>query len=128
MKTQARKQGIVWGGLLILLGIVLLVTVALFEIDIRLRGWRQHAALSPFYEEDWSRGWVNWSLWIHLFFAISTCVLWIYVIVAALRKFPSPPQPNEHSRAHIFWARLAAIGMTMTALTGWVFYYLAFVA
>jgi len=28
----------------------------------------------------------------------------------------------------VFWARLAAGGMFLTALTGWVFFWLAFVA
>jgi hypothetical protein len=55
-------------------------------------------------------------------------VLWVVVIVRAIRRFPVPPVPCEHSRAHIFWARAAAIDMTLTAATGWTFYWLAFVA
>ena len=43
-------------------------------------------------------------------------------------KRPSPPAPCPYSPTHIFWARLAAIDMTLTTLTGWLFYYLAFVA
>ncbi len=66
--------------------------------------------------------------YIHLFFAVPTALLWIYVIVQALRKFPSPASPGEYSMRHIFWARLAAFEMTMTAITGWSFYWLAFVA
>jgi uncharacterized membrane protein YozB (DUF420 family) len=65
---------------------------------------------------------------IHLFFAVTTTVLWLAVIVRALRKFPSPPAPCDHSASHMFWGRLAAIDMALTALTGWIFYYLAFVA
>ena len=110
------------------LGIVLLLTVTLFEIDIRLHGWRDRAEASPYYNEIWSQGWVNWSLWIHLVFAVTTSVIWIYVIIAAWRRFPKPPTPNEYSPTHVFWARLAAIDMTLTAVTGWIFYWLAFVA
>ena len=29
--------------------------------------------------------------------AVTTAVLWIVVIVQALRKFPSPPVPNQYS-------------------------------
>jgi hypothetical protein len=50
------------------------------------------------------------------------------VIVQALRKFPKPPQPGMHSSSHKFWGWLASIGMFLTAVTGWIFYYLAFVA
>ena len=110
------------------LGIVLLLTVATFEIDMRINGWRPRAEASPYYAEVWTEGWVNRWLMIHLVFAVSTALLWIYVIVQALRKFPNPPAPCAYSPTHKRWARLAAADITMTALTGWTFYYLAFVA
>ena len=50
------------------------------------------------------------------------------MIIQALRKFPSPPKPGPHSAAHKRWAWLATIAMVGTAVTGWAFYYLAFVA
>ncbi len=71
---------------------------------------------------------MNPLLAIHLVFAVSTALLWIYVIVQALRKIPNPPAPCAYSPTHKRWARLAAADMTLTALTGWTFYYLAFVA
>ncbi len=111
------------------LGVVLAVTVTLFEIDIQfLSLWRPRAEASPYYSSVATEGLVNWSLYLHLIFAVSSAVLWIYVIVQGLRKFPNPPAPCPYSRTHIFWARLAAIDMTMTTLTGWLFYYLAFVS
>ena len=108
------------------LGILLLVTIAAFEIDMRILSpnWRELAQASPFY----SSGLVQWSLLVHLCFAIPTLPLWVFVIVQALRKFPTPPEPCEYSQAHIYSARLAAVGMILTAVTGWVFYWLAFVA
>lgn len=110
------------------LGIVLLLAVTLFEIDMRVNGWRVRAEASPFYAEAWTAGWVNRILAIHLVFAVSSALLWIYVIVQALRKFPNPPAPCAYSPTHKRWARLAAADMTLTAVTGWTFYYLAFVA
>ena len=110
------------------LGIILLVTVTAFEVDMRINGWRPRAEASPHYAEGWTEGWVNPLLAIHLVFAISTTFLWIFVIVQALRKFPNPPAPCAYGPTHKRWARLAAADMTMTALTGWTFYYLAFVA
>lgn len=105
------------------LGVVLLVTVCFFELDIRLNGWRQFATDSPFYDT-----WVFPVLYTHLFFAVSTVLLWVFVIVAALRRFPSPPVPNEYSPRHRQIARIAAIDMVCTAVSGWAFYVLAFVA
>ena len=111
-------------GLAILVG----VTVALFELDVRIHDWRPRAAASPYYADELTVGLVNWSLWIHLVFAVSTPLVWVFVIVQALRYFPRPPVPGAYSRRHIGWARLAVLDMLLTAVTGWVFYYLAFVA
>lgn len=107
---------------------VLAITVTLFEIDIRVNGWRARAQESPYYSQTLSEGLANWSLWVHLLFSVTTALLWIYVVIQALRKIPHPPGPGPYSRQHVFWARLAALDMVFTALTGCLFYYLAFVA
>jgi len=106
------------------LGGVLLVAVALFEIDMRIFGWKHLAA--PSTGEPSPTVWT--ALYIHLLFAVTTSLLWIGVIVAALRHFPAPPAPAAHSRQHRFWGWVAAIDMLLTALTGWIFYWLAFAA
>jgi putative membrane protein len=105
------------------LALVLLATVVLFEGDMRINGWIERAKASPYFET-----WVQRSLSVHLVFAVSTALLWIFVTVRALRRFPCPPTPNDHSRSHIFWGKLAAIDMLCTAITGWAFYWLAFVS
>lgn len=106
------------------LGLVLLAAVTLFEIDMRVNGWADRAKPSPY----WSDGTVRNALVVHLVFAVSTAVLWIAVIVRALRNFPSPPTPGPHGPWHKRWAWLAAIDMLLTSLTGWIFYWLAFAA
>lgn len=114
----------------LLLGSVLLVAVAAFEIDMQLfTQWEDLAAESPYFSSDakWSSP-VGIALIVHLCFAVPTAFLWVYVIVGALRKFPSPPEPNAYSAHHRVWGRIAAIEMTMTAATGWIFYWMAFVA
>ena len=106
------------------LAAVLLVAVTAFEIDMRVYGWEARAAG----EIEGSAGLLVWkALYVHLVFAISSAFLWPFVIYRALRQFPAPPTPGQHSRSHIFWARLAALDMLMTSITGWVFYVLAFV-
>jgi len=108
----------------LILAVVLLTAVAAFEIDMQfVSGWRDRAAPSPY----WKTG-VMTSLDVHLVFSISTFFLWLYVVTGALRNIPRPPGPSSYSRRHTFWARLAAIDLVLTALTGWIFYWLAFVA
>lgn len=127
--VKYRKQFALHKKIQIALGAVLLVAVVAFEVDMRfISGWEDRAEPSPYYSDLWHEGGVNRSLGIHLVFAVSTTLLWIFVIYKALREFPSPPRPCEYSPKHIFWAKLAAIDMVMTAITGWIFYWLAFVA
>ncbi len=104
---------------------VLLITVVAFEVDMRwISGWTDRAKFSPY----WENGIVRASLWIHLMFSATTAALWVYVIVGALNNIPKPPAPSPYSEWHKFWGWLAALDLVMTAITGWAFYYLAFVA
>jgi uncharacterized membrane protein YozB (DUF420 family) len=110
------------------LAVVLLVTVGLFEIDIRVNGWREQASLSPYAGHDGGVNWVSLALGVHLCFAVSAAVLWLIVVTRALRNFASPPEPGAHSAWHRRFGRLAAYDLLATAVTGWIFYWLAFVA
>ena len=112
------------------LAFVLLVVIVGFEIDVQyVSQWEHRATASPYFDQDnsWSCP-AGMGLVIHLMFAVPTLVLWVAVIYQAWQHFPNPAAPNEHSFTHRRRARLAAFGMTMTAVTGWVFYWLAFVA
>ena len=111
------------------LGTILLVAVTAFETEQMLVPWEPRAEESPYFDSNakWQSV-AGMSLLIHLFFAVPTTLLWIFVIVQGLRNFEREPIPNRYSNRHRMWGRLAAFEMTMTAITGWVFYYLAFVA
>lgn len=103
---------------------VLLVAVAAFEVDMRLiSGWENRAEASPYWP-----GAVWTSLYVHLVFSISTTFVWLYVVIGALRNMPTPPGPSAYSGWHKFWAWIAAVDLALTAVTGWVFYWVAFVA
>ena len=106
------------------LGLVLLAAVIVFEVDVRLNGWEDRAA-GAIGGHPSKIVWL--SLTIHLFFAVTSSILWPVVIIRAILNFPNPPAPGPHSRFHLRWARIAAIDMFITAFTGWTFYYLAFV-
>lgn len=105
------------------LALILFVAVLIFEIDIRILGWESRAEVSPFYED-----WVYPTLYVHLAFAITTFVLWLVVTVQALRKFPSHLKYSPYNQSHKKLAKPAALSLYGTALTGWVFYYIAFLA
>jgi uncharacterized membrane protein YozB (DUF420 family) len=104
---------------------VLLLTLVVFEVDMQfLTDWRELAEPSPYFDS----GVVNWALWIHLMFAIPTPLVWAGVIWFGLSRFKESFEAGDYNRVHRFWGRIASGLMVMTAITGWVFYYLAFVA
>ncbi len=121
--VRARRRYEAHRRIQIVLSIVLLAAVTVFEVDMRVHGWRQFAEASPYYETL-----VDPVLRIHLVFAISTTLMWIYVVFGALRHFPRPTLPNEYSRKHRRLAWIATIDLLCPAITGWAFYFLAFVA
>lgn len=104
------------------LSTILALVIIIFEIEVRFSGWRQNALASAYYDT-----WLFPVLYVHLFVAISTTVLWSATMYFAMRRFASPPRPGDHSSLHLKLARPAAIGMYLTSITGWTFYTLAFV-
>ena len=111
----------------IFIAAALLAAIVVFEIDVRLiSDWKIRAAAGG--QNPWWPAGVLTALAIHLVFAISTLVLWVWVIWEAFLRFPSPPTPGTHGPRHRVMARLAALDLMATAITGTIFYWLAFVA
>lgn len=107
------------------LAAVLGIAVAIFEIDMRfVTDWRKLAQPSPYY----ANGLLWWVLYIHLALAVPTLLIWIGLLIGAWRHFPSPPAPSPHSARHRWWGKIGSLGMFGTAITGWIFYYVAFIA
>jgi len=105
------------------LSLILLVAIIIFEIDVRFfTDWKKLAEPSRFYDS----GIVHWSMGIHLCFAIPTPFVWGYVIYRALKRFPNPAAPAEHSAEHKKWGWGAAVMMFGTGITGCIFYWVAF--
>lgn len=115
----------------LMLGIVLLVAVTAFEVDVQLvhGGWENIVAQQKLSEVEFAakisavRPW----LLVHLVFAITTPVLWVATIVLALKRFGMKPQPGPHSRVHSLLGWASTIDITLTSVTGLLFYYMAFV-
>ncbi len=122
-----RKKAQLHKNLQITTAIVLTFALVAFEIDVRfITNWRDLAANSAYFES----GTVDRWLYIHLLFAIPTPIIWAVVIVMALRKFKDGFQASDpkFNKVHRVCGRIAAGFMYLTATTGWIFYYLAFVA
>ena len=112
--------------------IVLLIAVTAFEVDLQIiqGGWKN--VVSKSYSDNAllaerinaAEPW----LWLHLVFAVTTPLLWVITIWMAWRRFESPPKPGAHSLIHRRLGWLSTIDVTLTAVTGLTFYYVAFVA
>ena len=96
------------------------VTVLFFEFEIRRGGgWKTMLAsqnLTPGELQNVGR-----MLLVHLIFATTTPALWTAAIVTS-----SEAWTGERPARHRIIGRLAAADLTLTALTGWTWYYLAF--
>ncbi len=127
-QVRGRQRYSLHRQLQLLLAMVLMGTVLAFEIDMRFfTDWESEAVGSPYYStESWNGVWT--ALTVHLCFAVPTLVVWVLVVVQALRGFEKPPSPGKHSASHKRWGRIAVVGMSGTAVSGWIFYWMAFVA
>ena len=97
-------------GLALLLGIV----VGLFEYNLRLQGGIFAATRASSFA-----GTVTLDFWIyfHTFFAITTIFIWLGLILLSLRRFPNPPRPGYFSGTHKRWGRIGMIWMLTTGVT-----------
>lgn len=124
-QIRVRKRAKFHRNLQIGTAVVLTLALIAFEVDVRfVSRWRELAEASPYYRS----GLVDLWLIIHLVFAIPTPFVWGYVIITGLRRFKTGFDQGNYNRTHRTLGRIAAGLMFMTAITGWVFYYLAFVA
>ncbi len=128
--VKVQHKYVLHRNLQLLLGIILLVAVGLFEIDLQLvqGGWAKVVAKRPTPLTAEQLNFVQTVLRVHLIFAISTPFLWAATIVLALRRMPSSPGPSAHSRLHKSLGWISTIDIVLTSVTGLIFYYFAFVA
>ncbi len=135
--VKFRRRYLAHKRLQIFLGLILLLAVTAFEVDVQLvhGGWENIVArqtLSPgqTLSPELLTAKINdvrpWLL-VHLLFAVTTPLLWIVTITLALVRFENPPRPGPHSRMHKILGWASTIDITLTSVTGLLFYYIAFV-
>lgn len=106
------------------IAVTLLIAVVAFEVEMRLTGWQHLAEPSPYFMT-----WVYPSLFVHIVCATAALVSWSVTIFNAFKYFPGPaPRPNSYRNQHRRWGLVSAYSLAATAFSGWVFYYLAFIA
>ncbi len=129
--VKFRRRYVAHKRLQITLGIVLLVAVTAFEVDVQMvhGGWENIVAKQPLNPEELASKIAAVRPWlvIHLLFAITTPLLWITTITLALLRFQNPPGPGPHSRLHKVLGWASTVDITLTSVTGLLFYYVAFV-
>lgn len=124
-QVRVRKNHALHRAIQMATAIVLTVALVFFELDVRFfTDWKELARPSPYYET----GTVHWCLWVHLFFAIPTPLIWGVLLFTAWRGFRESFDRGSFNRIHRIGGRIAAIYMFATTITGWIFYYTAFVA
>lgn len=110
------------------LTICLAVTLIAFEADMRfVTDWRALAEGSPWFERG-TFSVVDAALAVHLCFAIPTPFVWAATLGLALRGLRKNVLPGAYSRRHRRWGWISAAMMAGTTVTGWTFFYLAFIA
>lgn len=98
----------------ITLATLLALVVGLFEYNLRLQGGIFVATAASSYAGTPT---LNFWIYLHTFFAITTLVIWIVLIALSLRRFPKPPAPNAFSGTHRLWGRVGMVWMLVTGLT-----------
>ncbi len=119
--VRAKKQYQSHKKIQIFLSIAILAVLVIFEVEIRLYGWRQYAEASPYID----RGLIPF-LVFHVTIASIATVLWTWALVHALKNVSTPPKPGTYSEKHKKLGKAAGIFMLLTSITGWTFFILAF--
>jgi len=96
------------------LAVLLGAVVGLFEYNLRLQGGIFTATAASGYA---GTGTLNFWIYFHTFFAITTILVWVGLIVVSLRRFPNPPAPGAFSGRHRFWGRVGMVWMLVTGVT-----------
>jgi len=93
------------------------ILVIALEIDIRFGGIDEVIEQSRYYGSDT----LTTVFLVHLFFAISSTLLWFWLIIISVRRYP------VHFRfPHKKYGIITYIDIVLTVITGWMLYAMVF--
>ena len=128
--VKVRRRYLAHKRLQIALGLILLAAVTAFEVDVQIvhGGWENIVAQQQLDATQFAAKISSVRPWllVHLLFAVTTPVLWAVTMTLALRRFGRNPVPGPHSRLHAALGWASTIDITLTSITGLLFYYVAF--
>jgi hypothetical protein len=128
--VKVRRRYLAHKRLQIALGLILLTAVTAFEVDVQIvhGGWENIVAQQQLDQTQLAAKISSARPWllVHLLFAVTTPVLWAVTMTLALRRFGRTPVPGPHSRLHATLGWASTIDITLTSITGLLFYYVAF--
>ncbi len=102
------------------LGLLLLVTllVVALEVDVRSGDLQAAGALSAYHDSTI----LSVIFVIHLFFAITTFVGWIWLVVKSSKLYPEGFKTFNHKK----WGKILFVDIVLTVITGWAMYIIVF--
>jgi len=107
----------------LIISTALLIVILIFEVEVRTNGWIDNARPSPHYETI-----LFPVLWLHILCAVATVALWAVTLIGAIKHLGRPPLPHQtHSTKHKRLGKYSSMSLWLTAITGTIFYYLAFI-
>mgnify|MGYP001825185351 CR=1 FL=1 len=105
------------------LATALLITVGLFEFDMKMSGGIFALTAESRYA---GTGLLNSLIYGHMLVAIASTLLWVPLVIISLRRFPNPPASNGFGARHRFWGRTGMILMMLAGLSAVPLYYVGF--
>lgn len=105
----------------ITLATVLLISVVLFELEIRLA----NGIVNIIGEEKFTTTFQS-VLYVHIFFSVTTTILWAVVTIKAIKLYTPQGFPDHYVKTHKTMGFLGALDLVLTTITGYAVYYLGF--
>ncbi|MEZ4742282.1 MAG: DUF420 domain-containing protein [Bdellovibrionota bacterium] len=103
---------------------ILIAAIILFEVDVRLYGWQEQAKKSPFFDTI-----LYPFLYLHIAIAILAFGAWMVQLITAYKRVDRELKyTSQFAANHKKLGWMATALMTATAVSGWIFYYMAFIA
>lgn len=102
---------------------VLGVVVLLFEMDLNAQGGVFAVTAGSAYAGTAT---LSFWIWIHFAFAVSSTVVWLFLVLTSLFKFPNPPVPAAFP-THRYFGRLAMLLMLGSGATAIPMYIYGFI-